>query len=131
MKCELPGAVGKLVGLGVVKSWKAGQRDAWLAAGRGVRTKTTGSAAFPERRKLPRARASKPECLMRALKSHSHSGAAVPRFPKSAFVSLLVQQFEVDTEWKGFPGLLSSDGMAVSRAQKYQREVLMPRCAQI
>lgn len=74
-----------------MKSLKSVKREAWLTVGRGVQTKNGGSSAFSERQKLPRVRASKPECLMKALKSHSHSQAAVPRFPEFAFMSFLVQ----------------------------------------
>lgn len=56
------------------------------------------SSAPSERRKLPRVPVPKPEGLMKALKSHSHSQAAVPRFPKFAFMSFLVQRFAIDAE---------------------------------
>lgn len=73
------------------KHLKSVRREAQLTVGRGVQTKNAGSSAFSERQKLPRVHASKPECLMKALKSHSHSQAAVPRFPQFAFMSFLVQ----------------------------------------
>lgn len=63
-------------------SWKAGARGS-VSSGKGVQAESTGSAALSERQRLPRVRASKPECLMEALESHSHSQAALPRFPKS------------------------------------------------
>lgn len=62
------------------------EREAQWAMGRGVQAKNTGSAALSERQKLPRVHASKPGCLMEALKSPSHSQAALPRFPKSPSV---------------------------------------------
>lgn len=56
-----------------MKSLKSVEREARLTVGRGVQTKTAGSSAFSERQNLPRVHASKPDCLMKALKSHSHS----------------------------------------------------------
>lgn len=66
--------------------------------GRGVQAENTGSAALAERQKLPPVRASKPGCLMEALKSHGHSQDFLNLLP------CLVQGLEIDAE----PGELSS-----------------------